>query len=57
LEDLIGARNRVKKEMAQEKDKFKKELLNCRQLALKVRGGGEKRFALFSYWHGLTVEI
>jgi DNA polymerase delta subunit 1 len=36
LEDLISARNRAKKDMAVETDKFKKEIFNSRQLALKI---------------------
>lgn len=36
LEDLISARNRAKKDMAVETDKFKKEIYNSRQLALKI---------------------
>jgi DNA polymerase delta subunit 1 len=37
LEDLIKARNQAKKDMAVETDKFKKDVYNSRQLALKVR--------------------
>ena len=36
LEELLGARKRAKKELAVEKDPFKKAVLNGRQLALKV---------------------
>ncbi|KAF2462071.1 DNA polymerase delta catalytic subunit [Lineolata rhizophorae] len=36
LEELIGARKRAKKELAVEKDPFKKAVLNGRQLALKI---------------------
>lgn len=36
LEELLGARKRAKKELATEKDPFKKAVLNGRQLALKI---------------------
>lgn len=36
LEELLGARKRARKELAVEKDPFKKAVLNGRQLALKV---------------------
>ncbi|PGH23714.1 hypothetical protein AJ80_02142 [Polytolypa hystricis UAMH7299] len=36
LEELLGARKRAKKELAVEKDPFKKAVLNGRQLALKI---------------------
>jgi DNA polymerase delta subunit 1 len=36
LEDLIEARKKAKKDLAQEKDPFKKAVLDGRQLALKV---------------------
>lgn len=36
LEELLGARKRARKELAQEKDPFKKAVLNGRQLALKI---------------------
>ena len=36
LEELLGARKRAKKELAIEKDAFKKAVLNGRQLALKI---------------------
>ena len=36
LEELLGARKKAKKELAVEKDPFKKAVLNGRQLALKV---------------------
>ncbi|KAF5014978.1 hypothetical protein F66182_13849, partial [Fusarium sp. NRRL 66182] len=36
LEELLGARKKAKKELAVEKDPFKKAVLNGRQLALKI---------------------
>lgn len=36
LEELLGARKRAKRELAVEKDPFKKAVLNGRQLALKI---------------------
>ena len=36
LEELLGARKRARKELAVEKDPFKKAVLNGRQLALKI---------------------
>lgn len=36
LEELLGARKRAKRELAQETDSFKKAVLNGRQLALKI---------------------
>ena len=36
LEELLGARKRAKKELAQETDPFRKAVLNGRQLALKI---------------------
>ncbi|SCW01883.1 LAFE_0E09384g1_1 [Lachancea fermentati] len=36
LEELIGARKRAKKDLKEEKDPFKRDVLNGRQLALKI---------------------
>jgi DNA polymerase delta subunit 1 len=46
LEDLIKARNQAKKDMAVETDKFKKDVYNSRQLALKVRNKKKKAAVL-----------